>query len=261
MLGGTLFRLFSVDDRFETFGTIRSEVDATNLNSLEKTMKSLQPNTVVNCIGLINKKIGINNLEEALEINGKFPHHLAKNCRGHKARLIHFSTDCVFSGLSGNYSEEDIPDSEDWYGMTKLAGEVNLPNTLTIRTSLIGPEYGNKYGLLEWFLSQKGKVDGYTRAIFSGFPTIEMARIISDFIIPRTDITGLFHISSKPISKYDLLKLIAERYNKNIKINPVNEPTVDRSLNSNKFCQLTGYQSPSWTDLVDSMYLDHVQLQ
>lgn len=265
MLGSALFRLFSLDERFNTHGTVRrrSEVSGHNIYEfdtakragLSEMMEALRPDIAINCIGFINKRT-TGNPEEALEINGKFPHRLATICKELDTRLIHFSTDCVFSGKKGNYNEDDQPDADAWYGRTKLAGEITDPPALTLRTSLIGPEESNKSGLLEWFLSQKGEIDGYTRAIFSGFPTVEIFRIIVDYILPKRDVVGLYHVSSSPIPKYDLLQLVAERYLKSIKIKPMDDPKIDRSLDSTKFRKISGYLPPSWPELVDKMYRD-----
>jgi len=170
------------------------------------------------------------------------------------SRLIHISTDCVYSGAKGNYMESDPADCEDIYGRSKLLGEVDYPHAITLRTSTIGHELQSMHGLLDWFLCQKKQCNGYTRAIFSGLPTIVLAQIIRDIVIPNTILTGLYHISAEPISKYELLKLIADEYGKTIDIIKDEKFTIDRSLNSNRFQNATGFKSASWPDLIKLMH-------
>ena len=176
-------------------------------------------------------------------------------CRSAGARMIHISTDCVFDGKKGNYTENDSSTADDLYGRSKFLGEVAYPpHCLTLRTSIIGHELKGKLGLVEWFLAQEGKVRGFTHAIYSGFPTIEFARIITDYILPRPELTGVYHVSSDPVSKYDLLNLVAKKYGKKIEIEPYDDFRQDRSLDSSLFRRLTGYMPPSWPELVDQMH-------
>jgi dTDP-4-dehydrorhamnose reductase len=170
--------------------------------------------------------------------------------------LIFISTDCVFSGKKGFYSELDNPDPIDVYGQTKLLGEPSGKNVLTIRTSIIGHELNNSQGLLEWFLSQNKVCKGYTSAFFSGFPTTYLAKIFLEFIISN-EFSGLYHIASKPISKYELLLLIKEIYGLNIHIVPSDEIVIDRSLNGALFEKASGFISPEWPELVEFMYQAH----
>ena len=163
------------------------------------------------------------------------------------------SSDCVFSGEKGFYSERDIPDPVDIYGKSKLLGELDFQNSITIRKSVIGHEYNSNNGLLEWFLKQEGKVKGYKKAIFSGITVLELAKIIDMYIIPNPNLRGLFHVSGQSISKYNLLKIIASEYKKIIDIIPNEEVKIDRSLNSTKFNKITGYQSKPWPKLIKSM--------
>jgi dTDP-4-dehydrorhamnose reductase len=171
-----------------------------------------------------------------------------------KSKVIHISTDCVFSGANGFYSENDVPDALDLYGISKLHGEIDYLNTLTIRTSIIGHELSSNLSLVDWFLAQEGAVKGYKNAIFSGLPNIEIARVILDYVIPKSNLSGLIHLSANPISKYDLLMLISEQYRKSITIIPDFELVIDRSLNSDKFRNITGYIPPNWPDLIRSMH-------
>ena len=193
---------------------------------------------------------------EVLPINSLFPHRLAKICALTKSRLIHISTDCVFSGRGeGSYVESDLSDAEDLYGKSKFIGElIDLPHVVTLRTSIIGHELNSNYALVDWFLSQNDRVKGYVNAIYSGLPTIELSRVIKDFVIPNQKLSGLYHVASKPISKFNLLKLISDVYNKQIILEPDNSVIVNRALCSKKFDKETGYIAPDWTTLIDTMH-------
>jgi dTDP-4-dehydrorhamnose reductase len=170
------------------------------------------------------------------------------------ARLIHVSTDCVFAGTKGNYGEAEAPDAGDVYGKSKHLGEVDYPNAITLRTSTIGHELQSAYGLLEWFLTQQGSCKGFNRAIFSGLPNTEFARVVRDVVIPRPELRGLYHVGAEPIGKYELLKLIAKAYGKQIEIFRDDEFSIDRSLNSRRFNQATGYKAAAWPELIQAMH-------
>jgi dTDP-4-dehydrorhamnose reductase len=276
MLGHTLFYELSQNDYFDVFGTVRNSegidnwfnsellakiidgVEADNFDGLKKFILNLRPDVVINCIGIIKQIPLSNDPIASISVNSLFPHQIAKICQDSGARFIHISTDCVFSGQKGNYEETDISDAVDLYGRTKFLGEVGCPHCVTLRTSIIGHELRGKYGLLEWFISQKNKIKGFKNTIFSGFPTVELARIIQEYVIPNSHLNGLYHVSSNPISKYDLLNLIARRYNKNIEIEPYDGVKEDRSLNSTLFKNSTGYIPPPWEKLVDEMYQDYL---
>jgi dTDP-4-dehydrorhamnose reductase len=167
--------------------------------------------------------------------------------------MIHLSTDCVFSGRKGQYVEQDASDAEDLYGRTKFLGEVAYPHAITVRTSMIGRELRTRYGLVEWFLSQKSAVKGYRKAIFSGFTTDELSRILLHYVLPRPELSGLYHVSSEPISKYDLLLFVKASFGYPIDILPDEELIVDRSLDSTRFRQATGYQPPAWEAMIDEL--------
>jgi len=276
MLGHKLFGCFSDLDGYETYGTVRehdrlgkkispliherimSGVDVFNFDLVRATISKVQPDQIINCIGIIKQLPDANDPIKSISINALFPHKLAQACREQDVRLIHISTDCVFSGSKGNYTEKDTSDAEDLYGRTKHLGEVTGANCITLRTSIIGHELNTKLGLMEWFLTQKENIKGFTKAIYSGFPTVEMARIISKFVIPNPNLSGLYHVSSNPISKYHLLKLAANMYKKDIEIVPHDEFECDRSLDSTRFRQATGYIPPEWPDLIDRLYTDHM---
>jgi len=165
----------------------------------------------------------------------------------------------VFSGKQGKYLENDLSDAGDLYGKTKYLGEVTQSHCITLRTSIIGHEIDSKFGLVEWFLSQKGSVDGFKNAIYSGFPTVEIARIVGQFVIPRPELTGLYHVSSDAISKFELLKLIADIYKIKIGVNPSHQFHCDRSLDSSRFKNATGYQPPTWPELIRMMHDDFIK--
>lgn len=272
MLGHTLFLELSRKKEFDIWGTVRSSegigkwfgpeliskiiigVEADDFVSLRKTILDHSPDLLINCIGIIKQIPLANDSIASISINALFPHQLARLCRESGSRLIHVSTDCVFNGQKGNYSEKDASDATDLYGKTKFLGEVVYPHCVTLRTSIIGHELKGKYGLIEWFLSQKGRIRGYTNAIFSGFPTVELSRIIGDFIIPDESLSGLYQVSSEPISKFDLLGLVSKRYGKEIEIEPYDEVRENRSLDSSLFRERTGYHPPPWEKLIDDMY-------
>lgn len=271
MLGNTVIRELSKSKAFKVFGTTRTEgskkyfsneiavnlisgVNVENLDSLLSIFDMVRPNIVVNCIGLVKQLDGSEYPSLALPTNSLLPHRLATLCSLVGARLIHISTDCVFSGSRGMYKESDTPDASDLYGRSKLLGEVDYPNAITLRTSIIGHELESARSLIGWFLSQQGSVKGYGRAIFSGIPTIELAHIIRDYVIPHPQLHGLYHISADPINKYDLLKLVAKEYKKKIGIERDDSLVINRSLDSTRFRVASGYQPPSWVELIKKMH-------
>ena len=271
MLGSAMFYKLSEDTNLDVFGTIRNanlkfffkksmctrlviNADAQNFKSIEKIIQKMHPDIIINCIGIIMQKNDVENLLKTIPINSLFPHqlHLIANKIG--ARLILISTDCVFDGKKGGYSEEDVETCKDLYGRSKLLGEIHdSSNVVTIRTSIIGHEFGQGNSLINWFLSRNDEINGYTKAIFSGFPTNALAEIIRDNFILKPNMHGLFHVSSKPISKYDLLKLVAKTYGKEININKSEELIVDRSLSHNKLKNITGFSPDNWKTLIQSM--------
>ncbi|MEX2007804.1 MAG: SDR family oxidoreductase [Candidatus Levyibacteriota bacterium] len=273
MLGHTLFTELSKDENLVVYGTARElveslakhlapeqlkrvylNVDADNLDSVRKVFDEIKPDFVVNCIGLIKQRPDAKDPLSAIHLNAVLPHQLAKLTEDVGGRYMQVSTDCVFDGVKGNYTEEDKEFASDIYGTTKRLGEVDYGNALTIRTSIIGHELKSYASLVDWFLSQEGEVNGFTKAVFSGFPTVYLADIIDKYIIPNKNLKGLYHVSAEPISKYDLISLIAKRYSKEIKINPSEQLVIDRSLDSTRFRQETGFVSPSWEELVPIMH-------
>lgn len=275
MLGHVLLRSLEQRKDIEVFATVRAtgkidrrlkpellakvfgNVDANNLGLLDHVFSEVRPNVVINCIGIIKQLPLAQDPITSISINALFPHQLASICCSAGIRLIHFGTDCVFSGKKGNYREDDFSDAEDLYGRTKYLGEVDESDCLTLRTSIIGHELAGKLGLIDWFLSQENRVKGYTNAIYTGFPTVELSRIIAEYVLPNEHLSGVYHVSSSAISKYELLRLVALKYKKKIEIEPYENFICDRSLNSDKFRQQTGYAPPSWKKLVELMYEDY----
>jgi dTDP-4-dehydrorhamnose reductase len=227
--------------------------DAENGDSLTRIFAEARPDVVINAVGLIKQLAGGNAVASAVPINTLLPHRLRSLAEISGARLVHVSTDCVFSGSKGDYLESDRCDASDVYGLSKYLGEVGGENVVTLRTSIIGHELNSANGLVEWFLSQKQGVKGFTKAIFSGLPTIELARVVRDFVLPHPELAGLYHVSVEPIAKYELLGLIREVYNHDIAIEPDASFVIDRSLNSDRFRSATGYIPPSWPNLVELM--------
>lgn len=218
---------------------------------------AVKPEVVINCVGLVKQKERAHQHIPTIEVNALFPHRLATLCAAAGARLIHISTDCVFSGERGGYRADDKPDAVDLYGLTKLLGEVDYDNALTLRTSFIGRELGTSFGLLEWFLQQnKGKVKGYRRAIFSGLTTFAFSEIIERLIRAHPEMSGLWHVAGPAISKYELLLLIRQVYGLELEIEADEEVVVDRSLDARPFWREVGMERPTWPEMIREMYQD-----
>lgn len=274
MLGSSLFRAFSADQSLETFGTIRDangaryfapelrnalipNIHLEGETGLLTAFSIARANIVINCVGIVKQLPNANDHLESLAINASLPHRLAKFCSMVDARLIHFSTDCVFSGNVGQYKENDFPDAYDLYGRTKFLGEVDYANSITLRTSIIGHEFTTAKSLIDWFLSQPRQIKGFRKAIFSGLPTIEIARILREDVIPNSKLRGLYHLSVDPINKFDLLRLVADIYKKDIEITPDDQLIIDRSLNSDRFRIATGFTPKPWPELIKAMHDDY----
>lgn len=271
MLGNAMIRVLSEKPDWQVYGTIRSNdaahffspeigerlisgVDVEHHDVMVDLFAHIQPGVVVNCIGLIKQLADAGDPLQAIPVNSLLPHRIARLCALAGARLVHMSTDCIFSGKKGNYLETDPSDADDLYGKSKFLGEVDYPNAITLRTSVIGHELQSAHELVGWFLSQQGHCNGFTRAIFSGLPTVALAQLVRDIVIPRSDLSGVYHVASAPISKFDLLKLVADVYGKTIEITPSEKLVIDRSLNADRFREATGYQAPSWPELIRLMY-------
>lgn len=270
MLGHAVW--LNLKDAFETFGSIRGNLEElsekcsffrktdkyiiNNINvlndiDLERALDIVKPNIVVNCVGIIKQLPDAKYPIPSISLNALFPHRLAKICGKLGIRLIHISTDCVFSGNKGNYVESDISDAYDLYGRTKYLGEVTGNGCLTLRTSIVGRQLSGTSGLFEWFLSQKGKVHGYRKTIFSGLTTYALAEIIRVLIEGHPTVDGLYHVESEPINKYDLLNRLKNALQLDIDIIPDDSVVIDRSLNSTRFRELTHVYIPAWDEMLD----------
>ena len=273
MLGSAVFREFYGHDAYDVYGLVRNPaflpyftptqqhslvvgVDVLDKEALSQVVKRVRPQVIINCVGLIKQKDQAEDPLVVLPINAMLPHHLAELCAPRNIRLLHISTDCVFSGRKGLYTEVDPSDAEDLYGKSKFIGELrDLSFAVTLRTSIVGHELDSKCALVDWFLSQQGAVvPGFRRSIFSGMTAIELARIMRDVVLSNPSLYGLYNVSSAPISKFELLKLVAAQYGKTIEVRPDDSLLIDRSLDSSRFQHLTGYRPPSWESMVRTMH-------
>lgn len=271
MLGHKLWQVFSA--RLDTHVTVRAgsqavgrmelfdpgrtvaDVSADRFDTVERAVAAVQPDVVVNCIGIVKQVRAAHDPIASISINSLFAHRLAQLCGTAGVRLIHISTDCVFSGRTGRYTESDIPDPVDLYGRSKLLGEVSDP-CLTVRTSIIGRELSGASGLLEWFLAQESTISGFRRAIFSGLTTEALADILASIVCDHRALSGIRHVASEPISKHDLLWMLKDAYGSGARIVPDAEVVCDRSLDSSKFEQETGLRAPSWAEMVAQLSAD-----
>lgn len=270
MLGNAVLRLFAQSPGYQVFGSVRSSaarrllpndlhssvitgVDVENIDSLTHLFAVVHPDVVINCVGLIKQLAEADDPLSAIPINALLPHRLARLCEVAGARLVHMGTDCVFSGAKGRYTEADAADAKDLYGRSKYLGEVDYSHAITLRTSIIGHELDGARSLVGWFLAQTYSVKGYKRAIFSGLPTVEIARVIRDYVIPHPELHGVYHVSAEPINKFDLLTLFAQTYRKTIDISADDQLVIDRSLDSTRFRQATGFAPKPWPELIRSM--------
>ena len=272
MLGHKLWQVLST--RLDTHATVRMSeqalegmqlFDATRIvagvaaerfETVERAVAAVRPDVVVNCIGIVKQARAAHDPIASISINSLFAHRVALLCRVAGARLIHISTDCVFSGRAGRYTESDIPDPVDLYGRSKLLGEVADDGCLTVRTSIVGRELSGSNGLLEWFLAQHGSVRGFRRAIFSGLTTQALARVLASIVCDHGALSGIRHVASEPISKHDLLCMLSDAYGLRVEIAPDDEVVCDRSLDDSTFRRETELQPPSWAEMVAELAAD-----
>ena len=270
MLGNAVLRLFAQCPGYQVFGSVRSAgalrllpsdlhqrvitgVDVENIDSLTRLFAIVRPDVVINCVGLVKQLAEADDPLTAIPINALLPHRLARLCEVARARLVHMGTDCVFSGAKGMYTETDAADAKDLYGRSKYLGEVDYPHAITLRTSIIGHELDGARSLVGWFLAQTESVKGYNRAIFSGLPTVEIGRVIRDHVMRHPELHGVYHVSAEPINKFDLLALVAQTYGKTIDISADDQLVIDRSLDSTRFRQATGFVPKPWPELLRTM--------
>ncbi len=270
MLGHRL--LMHLQDRHETKVTLRRElaayeryglftlensywgVEAKDTERLLEVVADFRPEAVVNAVGIVKQRGAAKEAIPSLEINALLPHRLALLCRAAGARLVHLSTDCVFSGRKGNYTEDDVPDAEDLYGRTKLLGEVTDVGCITLRTSIIGLELSRRTGLIEWFLAQRGEIRGFTKAIYTGLTTAEMSHVIERVLVEHPHLSGVWQVASEPISKYDLLVRFSEVLGRDdVSIVPDDSVRIDRSLLPVAFEKATGYSTPGWNEMLKEL--------
>lgn len=236
------------------------DVNPMDFQCLENIIKQVSPDYVINCLRVATHGSEVAPPVLSITVNSLLPHRLAEMTAAQGARLIHFSSDCVFSGKKGSYTEGDTPDATHTYGQTRLLGDVQAGNTLVLRSSVIGRELTGHSSLLDWFLMQKGKeIKGFTRAIYSGLSSIETARVVQIILEKAPLLTGLYHVASEPINKYDLLKLAQDAFRVDVKIHKADGVSVDRSLNAEKFRTATGYIAPSWAAMMNELAADSPQ--
>ncbi len=270
MLGHELLR--SLRDRHEVRVTLRQpledyrafdmfsagnavdRVDVRDVPRLTAVISDFAPGVVINCVGIVKQRREAKSPIPSLEINSILPHRLLELCAAQGSRLIHFSTDCVFSGRTGAYTEADTPDPSDLYGHSKLLGEVHDPPGLTLRTSIIGLELSRKAGLIEWFLAQHGRIRGFRKAIYTGLTTHEMGRLVQRLIEQHAGMHGVWHVASAPINKYDLLVGLARKLHRSdIEIAADDDFACDRSLRADRFLAATGYAPPGWDEMLSEL--------
>lgn len=271
LLGRAMMRVLPESRDLEVHGTVRTEEtreqcrgatrgaleilsDVMDERALQTLFQQRRPDAVINCVAPSRESLGAADPVEVIPVCAVLPHRLARQCESVGARLLHISTDGVFSGRRGGYTEDDEPDARDLYGMSKFLGEVRQGNAVTIRTSMIGHELRNGRGLLEWFLGQDRTCKCFSRAVFSGFPAVVLAAIVRDVIIPHSELSGVYHVAAEPISKCDLLRLVAEVYGRETEIVPDDSVAIDRSLNPRRFRAATGYVPPAWPDMIRTMH-------
>ena len=273
MLGHKVIQTFSND--CEVWATVRGNyadisqyglldgartilsVDVAELTSIRRAVETAAPNVVINAVGIVKQQPLAKNVIATLTVNSIFPHRLSQLSEEFGFRLVTVSTDCVFDGTKGSYTESDLPNATDLYGKSKELGEVHDGRSITLRTSIIGRELNGAQGLVEWFLSNAGgSVKGFRNAVFSGFPTIELADIIRRLVFDFPDLIGLYHVSSNPINKYDLLNLIKKNYRADIEIEPSDDIQIDRSLDSSMFRAATGFETKTWEEMIERMAAD-----
>lgn len=247
---------FRAVERFGIFEKAKTfcNADAENHDTLKNIIADLKPQIVFNAVGIIKQSESSKNVVKTLTINSIFPHRLAEYAAETGAKVITVSTDCVFRGDKGNYKETDISDATDLYGKSKNLGELYAEHCLTLRTSIIGREISGARSLVEWFLSNRGgRVKGFTNAVYSGFPTIVFVELIADLITNRPELNGLYHVASRPIDKYGLIRLINEKFDADIEIEPFDGFYIDRSLNSERFQNETGFAPADWETMIERM--------
>ncbi|MGE0813624.1 MAG: dTDP-4-dehydrorhamnose reductase family protein [Vicinamibacterales bacterium] len=273
MLGHKLWQIAS--GRMEAWATVRqvtpalealglarpdrvvTGVDVHRPETLAAALDRVRPEAVVNCVGVVKQLAAAKDPVESIAINALHPHVLGRLCQARGIRFLHVSTDCVFDGARGGYTEFDLPNATDLYGRSKALGEVTGPGSLTIRTSIIGRELAGASGLVEWFLSRRGgTADGYAGAVFSGFTTIALSEIVLTILAEHPGLEGLYHVSADPLDKLTLLGLLNDAFAAGVTIARKDEPRIDRSLDSTRFRQAAGFTPPAWPAMIAALAAD-----
>lgn len=232
-------------------------VDAKDITTVSDFFREHQFDVVINCIGVVKQRGHRTSEDEMIEVNAQFPHKLSSICDASGARLIHISTDCVFSGNKGNYLVTDNPDPIDIYGSSKLAGEIVDDHNLTIRTSHVGRELTNFTSLFEWILNNRGKsVVGYSNAIYSGLTTFSLSVVINSLLTTGSSINGLVHVASSPINKFQLITELNNRLGLGLDIKTDESVVLNRSLRPSDQITQLGIEIPSWDQMLDNFCAD-----
>lgn len=269
LLGNAMFRVLSQSEELRVYGTARNAAatayfssslvrNLVNVQDLEDPaelvalLDALSPDVIINCTA--PPKMQELDLARTISIFSLLPHRLEHLCNNRNIRLIQISSDGIFSGKKGGYTENDLPDATDSYGIAKFLGEVDGPQAVTLRTSIIGHDLESQNGLLAWFLQQGKECRCYTHAIFSGYPTVILSQIVRDLVLPNTRLQGIYHVASQPISKFDLLALVRQQYGLAIHMIPDDSVEIDRTLRADQFQCATGYTPPSWPEMVATMH-------
>jgi dTDP-4-dehydrorhamnose reductase len=272
MLGHEAVRLLAPD--FEVWGACRDGQAAEGLGvpgarilagldvcdpaSASWMLDRVQPDVVLNAVGIVKQHAAAKAAVPSIKVNSLWPHMLADACQVAGVRMIHVSTDCVFSGRRGRYTEDDVPDAADLYGRSKLLGEISdRKHVVTIRTSIVGWQLGKPTGLVAWFAVHRAEpLQGYTRAVFSGLTTRALTEAVRDVILPDPGLSGLWHVSAEPIDKFSLLTTLADDLAWSVQLTPVDKPVLDRSLDSSRFRERTGWSAPAWKDMLQDLAAD-----
>lgn len=256
---GTIRRDFASVERFGIFDRDRilERVDATDAGSAATAVERIKPDCVINAVGVIKQIPAASDPATMVRLNAIFPRELATLAAERGFRLITISTDCVYDGSRGGYTEADAPNARDMYGMSKFLGEIAQPGALTLRTSIIGRELGTRHSIVEWFLANRGgRVDGYTKALYSGLTTIEFARVVGHIIAKHPNLQGVYNLSAEPITKYELLEFLNAAFRAHVQIVPSDELAIDRTLDSSGLREAISYTPPGWASMIAELAAD-----
>lgn len=250
---------YSAYARYGLFDPARTvdNIDVADVNSIVRAIGRVRPEVIINAVGIIKQLPVAKDLMLSIATNALFPHRLAALAKIAGIRVVQVSSDCVFSGRKGNYIEEDVSDAEDLYGRTKYLGELASEETLTLRTSIIGRELSTRSGLVEWFLAnRRGRVRGFTRAAYSGVTTLAFADILAEILERHPTLSGVYHLSSDRISKYDLLRLLDSAFGAGVEVEAEADTIIDRTLDSSRLRGVLNAGPPSWPEMVQALAAD-----